>query len=451
MATLETAYELSGLADYLLASPALVPVEGWPYDAMFESPDRRTVATRRRPKRILGSAPKRTTACRRTELGTAEVPYSLLSTRGAAPSSRQLGDLVGDGRGKQHGIRRTRQLRQRRSAEAATDRRVTPRSWIWVRLVPASWTRGRQSAKRTQTGQEHGRIRGRPFNGARECQPRESSKHRPRGHARPRTLTSSSSSHTGTKFGGRQRVRLSLRRRRRSGNRDSRGWLDEKAYRRLAISTDTKLGRHRAAVDAASSRHGQRPDVSAAIALLEQLQRLGVGMAGRLRSCRPNVHTSGAWPALPDWAHDRGRRGPGSGVRARSRNWPRAWLPSRPTRAAPTLPDKGGADFCDDDKGAARLSRTTRRRPTSGTALVRDSGGRNGARAARSRLRLRGSPLVERAVGQTAYARASRSGRARCSSGGWHRLWMAAVRARCRTRDSSHRRPLDCRELPARR
>ena len=31
MATLETAYQLSGLADYLLASPGLVPVEGWPY------------------------------------------------------------------------------------------------------------------------------------------------------------------------------------------------------------------------------------------------------------------------------------------------------------------------------------------------------------------------------------------------------------------------------------
>ena len=37
MANLETAYELSGLADYLLASPGLVPVEGWPYDDMFKA------------------------------------------------------------------------------------------------------------------------------------------------------------------------------------------------------------------------------------------------------------------------------------------------------------------------------------------------------------------------------------------------------------------------------
>ncbi len=37
MANLETAYELSGLADYLLASPGLVPVEGWPYEEMFKA------------------------------------------------------------------------------------------------------------------------------------------------------------------------------------------------------------------------------------------------------------------------------------------------------------------------------------------------------------------------------------------------------------------------------
>ena len=37
MANLETAYELNGLADYLLASPGLVPVEGWPYDEIFKA------------------------------------------------------------------------------------------------------------------------------------------------------------------------------------------------------------------------------------------------------------------------------------------------------------------------------------------------------------------------------------------------------------------------------
>ena len=37
MANLETAYELSGLADYLLASPGLVPVEGWPYEEIFNA------------------------------------------------------------------------------------------------------------------------------------------------------------------------------------------------------------------------------------------------------------------------------------------------------------------------------------------------------------------------------------------------------------------------------
>jgi hypothetical protein len=37
MANLETAYELSGLADYLLASPGLVPIEGWPYEDIFNA------------------------------------------------------------------------------------------------------------------------------------------------------------------------------------------------------------------------------------------------------------------------------------------------------------------------------------------------------------------------------------------------------------------------------
>ena len=51
MATLETAYQLSGLADYLLASPGLVPVEGWPYEEMFKAltdDGNEKAATRRR-------------------------------------------------------------------------------------------------------------------------------------------------------------------------------------------------------------------------------------------------------------------------------------------------------------------------------------------------------------------------------------------------------------------
>ena len=44
MSTLETAYELKDAATYLIASPDIVPVEGWPYDRMFEQLTRQTDA-----------------------------------------------------------------------------------------------------------------------------------------------------------------------------------------------------------------------------------------------------------------------------------------------------------------------------------------------------------------------------------------------------------------------
>ena len=36
MSTLETAFELEDSADYLIASPEIVPIEGWPYRPMLE-------------------------------------------------------------------------------------------------------------------------------------------------------------------------------------------------------------------------------------------------------------------------------------------------------------------------------------------------------------------------------------------------------------------------------
>jgi hypothetical protein len=44
MGTLETAYELKDAATYLIASPDIVPVEGWPYARMFEQLTRQTDA-----------------------------------------------------------------------------------------------------------------------------------------------------------------------------------------------------------------------------------------------------------------------------------------------------------------------------------------------------------------------------------------------------------------------
>ena len=75
MATLENAYELSGLADYLLASPGLVPVVGWPYDRMFGQPRRMTsiwASSIRRDQRALDAAKQILAALRGNKLKRSE-------------------------------------------------------------------------------------------------------------------------------------------------------------------------------------------------------------------------------------------------------------------------------------------------------------------------------------------------------------------------------------------
>ena len=96
MATLETAYQLSGLAEYLLASPALVPVERWPYDDMFKAlvgDDACSAATK-----MLEALRKHYDDPNNRPRFPA-VPYSLLSTRAADAVVKQLAVLVGDGSG----------------------------------------------------------------------------------------------------------------------------------------------------------------------------------------------------------------------------------------------------------------------------------------------------------------------------------------------------------------
>jgi hypothetical protein len=44
MSTLETAYELKDAASYLIGSPDIVPIEGWPYARMFEQLARQSEA-----------------------------------------------------------------------------------------------------------------------------------------------------------------------------------------------------------------------------------------------------------------------------------------------------------------------------------------------------------------------------------------------------------------------
>ena len=103
MANLEIAYELSGLADYLLASPGLVPVEGWPYDEMFEAlTDDANWALK--PNERALDAGKRILKALKEYYGNKgnhankdphdEVPYSLLSTKGAIPVVEALGKCL---------------------------------------------------------------------------------------------------------------------------------------------------------------------------------------------------------------------------------------------------------------------------------------------------------------------------------------------------------------------
>jgi hypothetical protein len=97
MANLETAYELSGLADYLLVSSGLVPVVGWPYDEMFQALTAGDQAPIEKAKLLLGTLEAHYQVPK--NLGQqAEVPYSLLSTRGAVAAVDRLGDLFGRGR-----------------------------------------------------------------------------------------------------------------------------------------------------------------------------------------------------------------------------------------------------------------------------------------------------------------------------------------------------------------
>ena len=59
---------------------------------------------------------------------------------------------------------------------------------------------------------------------------------------------------------------------------------DEQAYRRLAISTDTNWADIALRSLPIQPARPKQPDVSEAIALLEQLERVGIGMAGRSAS-----------------------------------------------------------------------------------------------------------------------------------------------------------------------
>ena len=144
--------------------------------------------------------------------------------------------------------------------------------------------------------------------------------------------------HTGREIRRGRTSSCNPRRQRSSGTHVLTRLADEKAYRRLAIS-QTPIGPTSRSVDAGPAGPASSGSVDRPSACLEQLQRLGVGMAP----------SSAAAASLPPAPLARPKRGnltdadlaAGRAVRAQSRNWPRAWRTSRPARVAPTWPKAG--------------------------------------------------------------------------------------------------------------
>lgn len=279
MATLETAYELTGLADYLLASPSLVPVEDWPYQTMFESLANKGGLDA--AKGVLDALEKHYEDKDNTE-PFEEVPYSLLSTMGAEAVVKQWEALFG--KGHTSGLQADNaQLRSqlldaasRGGDPALVDLGVlvpemlknTPRATPG--LVSTGEVAG-QAGKLETTLDELAVALGNASPAA--AAPAAASAAGNPATAGPEKLVIR---HTGgKKFGG---VSVFVYPSSPRAQRESRltRLADEKVYRRLAISTDTNW-----ADIALQNMPLQRaqPDVSNAIAVLEQLQRLGVGMA----------------------------------------------------------------------------------------------------------------------------------------------------------------------------
>jgi hypothetical protein len=281
MATLETAYELTGFADYLLASPGLVPVEGWPYEPIFkhltgEQQGKLPSATRAldAAKGIL-DALKAHYQVPANLAPNEEVPYSLLSTRGAERVVAQLEHLVGKGRAAVAVPLDAAKLQSRleTAASGAGDPALVdlgvllPAEAAETAAFAGSLAGADQAQAKTLTNQltELTAALG-------NAKPALADDVKPTG---PEQLVIS---HTGQKFGG---VSVFVYPSSPKMQRQSRLTLlaNEDAYRRLAISTDTNWAD--VALQSMPLRPAQpeQPDLSAAVAVLEQLQRLGVGMA----------------------------------------------------------------------------------------------------------------------------------------------------------------------------
>jgi len=285
MANLEIAYELEGLADYLLASPGLVPVEGWPYQAMFDAltaDDALEEVQLRAAERVLEAL--RNYYRKEANRGeNSEVPYSLLNTAGAVPVINALKTLLGNERSTVDKADKWLRPLLDKAVHAPGDRALVdlgeltgsaadPYDVPTDSKTKAAKTRAAEpkglSAAEKQDLQRFIKALGRaqPKNGA---------------DPKPGYLAKSADKsrglvidHTGKDFGG---VTVFLF---PSSPKDQRDSLltrlaDEQAYRRLAISTDTKwadVALRQMPIQQAKPTQ----DISKLIALVEQLERLGI-------------------------------------------------------------------------------------------------------------------------------------------------------------------------------
>jgi len=288
MANLETAYELSGLADYLLASPGLVPVVGWPYEEMFKAltKDDQPLDAGRRILDVLKAYYKIESNRKPHD----EVPYSLLSTKGAVPVVKALNSLLGEDRLSVDSADKQLRPLLDKVADGPGDKALADLGQLVgnattpsakKKTAENSAPKAKNAAERKSQGNLEVFVQA-----LGNAQPQNTGADKPsKKHADERSSKQPSSrddsgglviAHTGKDFGG---VSVFVFPSTPKAQRDSMltRLADEKAYRRLAISTDTKWA------DIALGRMpvqqvGPVQDVSKAIALFEQLKRVGVGL-----------------------------------------------------------------------------------------------------------------------------------------------------------------------------
>jgi len=338
MANLETAYELSGLADYLLASPGLVPVEGWPYEDIFKALTGDVALEA--AKGILKALEEyyEDPGKKGTKGPHKEVAYSLLSTAGSVPVVEALKAFLGDKPPSVDNAERRLRPKLDAAARAPGDPALADLGQL-VGTADASAQAARGRKPRRKVQQEPSDAMTQKLDAFIQALGNARPNHAAPNPTRRQQSSSNSNGlvidHTGKNFGG---VSVFVFPESTKDQRDSMltRLADEKAYRRLAISKDTKWA------DIALGTMPIQPagpvqDVSKAIALFEQLERVGVGSDAR-SAARASVY-------LRRRARSSRNADPTEADFAQAAQY--AAIANLAVRLADFAAVKGGADFAD--------------------------------------------------------------------------------------------------------